>query len=238
MVPPTEEAPVTDTLATAPGAPMQRLADQLSSLTPPDVAAQLARARPSPAVDAAIKRSAQVAAMVAARAQRARNRSFIASIVDSFVLACAFVPYALVALVLRLVIARVFFLSGQTMITGPRVPVNVQDFFSFSVVLPFEVKASTFDMFLTHYSAVPMPPVIAAYLASYASFVLPLMLVLGLGTRIAALGLLIMTAMIIIVMPEALWATHVYWGALLLVLLSQGPGVISVDHIVRYVTRR
>lgn len=73
---------------------------------------------------------------------------------------------------------------------------TVQDFFSASVVLPFGVRASTFDMFLTHYTAVPMPPVLAAYLASYASFVLPAMLVLGFGTRIAALGLLIMTAMI------------------------------------------
>jgi putative oxidoreductase len=233
---------VTDTLASAPvhnpSAPMQRLADQLSSLTPPHVAAQLANARPSPAVEAAIRRSAQAAAMAAKRAQRARNRSLAGSIVESFVSACSFIPYALVALALRLILARVFFLSGQAMISGPRVPVNVQDFFSFSLVLPFEVRASTFDMFLTHYAAVPMPPVLAAYLASYANFVLPVMLVAGLGTRFAAFGLLIMTAMINIVMPEAVWTSHIYWAAILLVLLSQGAGEISIDAIMRYITRR
>ena len=83
-----------------------------------------------------------------------------------------------------------------------------------------------------------MPPVLAAYLASYASFMLPVMLVLGLGTRFAALGLLIMTAMINIVMPEVFWTSHAYWAAILLVLLSQGAGEISIDSIVRYVTRR
>ena len=46
---------------------------------------------------------------------------------------------------------------------------------------------------------------------------------LGFATRFAALGLLIMTALIqIYVMPEALWSVHVYWAAILLVLLSRG----------------
>ena len=67
--------------------------------------------------------------------------------VDSFVSACSFIPYALVALALRLVMARVFFLDGQTQIEGPRVPLNVQDF-DLSVVLPLQVKAETFGAFL------------------------------------------------------------------------------------------
>jgi uncharacterized membrane protein YphA (DoxX/SURF4 family) len=239
------EATVTDTLASAPGqlpgVPMQHLADRLSSLTPPHVAAELANLRPSPAVEAAIKRSAKLAAMAA---QRARNRSSIATIVESFVSACSFVPYALAALALRLVVARVFFINGQSMIDGPRLPISLPDLvslahlkldidfstaFTISVLLPFELKASTFEMFLTHYAAVPMPPVFAAYLASYASFILPIM---------PALGLLIMTAMINLVMPEAFWTSHAAWGAMLLVLLSQGAGEISLDRLARSVTRR
>jgi len=74
---------------------------------------------------------------------------------------------------------------------------------------------------------------------SYAEFILPIMLVLGLGTRFAALGLLIMTALIqIYVMPQALWSAHVYWASMLLVLLSLGAGQISVDHIIRLIARR
>lgn len=235
-------------LAEPAGAPMQRLAEQLSSLTPPQVAAELAAARPSAAVEAALKRGAQVAALAAKRAQRARNRTLTTSIVDSFISACAFVPYALAALAMRLAIARVFFINGQAMIDGPRIPISLPDFissysglnfaFNYSLVMPFGVKAATFDMFLTHYAAVPMPAVVAAYLASYAAFFLPILLALGLATRFAAVGLLVMTVMINIVMPEALWTSHAYWAAILLVLISQGGGRISLDHIIRLLARR
>jgi putative oxidoreductase len=48
-----------------------------------------------------------------------------------------------------------------------------------------------------------------------------------------------MTVLIqVYVMPEALWSVHIYWAAILLVLLSRGPGQISVDHIIRFIARR
>jgi len=240
---------MTDSTAFAPapaaGAPILSLSERLASIAPPSVAATLAGAgqpslpRPSPAVAAALARSAALAADATRRADRAGSpRSITAIVVGSFVAACAFIPYALVALALRLLMARLFFLDGQDKIAGPRVPVNIQDF-DLSVVLPLQVKAETFTAFLTQYAALPLSPVLAAYLVSYAEFILPIMLVLGLGTRFAAFGLLIMTAVIqIYVMPEALWTAHVYWAAILLVLLSRGAGQISADHIIRYVTRR
>jgi len=158
--------------------------------------------------------------------------------VDSFVSACSFIPYAVVALALRLVMARVFFLDGQTRIAGPRVSLSPFDF-DFSVVLPLEVKAQTFGVFLSQYSALPVPPVLAAYLVSYAEFILPVMLVLGLGTRFAALGLLIMTALIqIYVVPQALWTAHIYWASILMVLLTLGAGKGSVDSLIRFIARR
>ena len=111
--------------------------------------------------------------------------------------------------------------------------------FDFSVVLPMQVKAQTFAAFATQYPPMPVPPTLAAYLVSYAEFILPLMLLIGFGTRFAAIGLLIMTAMIsIFVMPEALFTTHIYWAAILLVLISRGPGQISVDNIIRTIARR
>jgi putative oxidoreductase len=238
---------MTDYLATAPRpldnaageVAMSRLADRLLAMAPPGAAANLAAApmpRPSPAVAAALSTSAKISARAAERARR--SRSIVGVTVDSFVSACSFIPYALVALALRLVMARVFFLDGQTRIEGPRVPLNVRDF-DFSVVLPLHVKAETFTAFLGHYVALPVPSVLAAYLVSYAEFILPICLVLGFATRFAALGMLIMTALIqIYVMPEALWSTHVYWASILLVLLSMGAGQISVDHIIRFVARR
>ncbi len=190
----------------------------------------------SPAVTAALSRSAAMSARAERRARR--SRSIIGTVVDSFVSACSFIPYALVALALRLVMARLFFLDGQTRVDGPRVPLNLHDF-DLSVVLPLHVKAETVTAFFSQYAALPLPAVLAAYLLSYAEFILPICLVLGFGTRFAALGLLIMTALIqIYVMPQALWSVHVYWASILMVLLALGAGQISLDHIIRFVARR
>jgi putative oxidoreductase len=218
-------------------AAMAKLTERLAAVTPPVVVANLtASPRFSPAVTAALNRSAAMAARAERRARR--SRSFIGMVVESFVSACSFIPYALVALALRLVMARVFFLDGQTRIDGPRVPLNVQDF-DFTVVLPLHVKAETIGAFLTQYTALPMPPMVAAALVSYGEFILPICLVLGFGARFAALGLLIMLAMIdCYVMPQGFWSMHIYWDAILLVLLALGAGQISVDHVIRYVTRR
>jgi putative oxidoreductase len=166
-----------------------------------------------------------------------RSRSIVGAVVDSFISACSLIPYALVALGLRLVMARVFFLDGQTKVDGPHLVYGFHGF-DVSVIVPMQVKAETLFTFLTQYAGLPVPGAIAAYLVGYAEFVLPLMLVLGFGTRVGALGLLIMTVMIqMFVLPQALWTTHVYWAALLLVLLSRGPGAISIDQVIRWLAR-
>jgi putative oxidoreductase len=237
-----------ETFATGPAegtrgvAAMSSLADRLAAVAPPAPVLELTRPmqaappRFSPAVTAALSTSAGINARAERRARR--SRSIVGLLVDAFVATCSFIPYALVALGLRLVMARVFFFDGQTRIDGPRVPLNVHDF-DLSVVLPLQVKAETFAAFLNQFAAVPVPPMLGAYLVSYGEFLLPIMLVLGFGTRIAALGLLIMTALIqVYVMPQALWSVHVYWASILTVLLALGPGQISIDAIIRFVTRR
>ena len=132
--------------------------------------------------------------------------------------------------------ARVFFVPGQTKIEGPVVPFNwVARNVEFSVILPSEIKDATLQMLLSQYANLPMPPMVAAYLFTYAEFVLPLCLIIGFATRFAALGLLVMTVMIqLYVAPELWWVTHVYWVAILMVLMSVGPGAISVDALIRY----
>lgn len=96
-----------------------------------------------------------------------------------------------------------------------------------------QVSETTRLLFASEYAGVPLPPALAATLATYAEFFLPLLLVLGLGTRFAALGLLGMTAVIqVFVYPDA-WRVHLVWAALALVLLSRGGGVFSLDVLVR-----
>jgi putative oxidoreductase len=231
-------------------AAMARLAERLTSMAPPpmDLPANSIM-RPSPAVAAALATSAKIAQRAHDRARR--SHSVIGLTVDSFISACAFVPYALVALALRLVMARVFFLDGQTKIIGMPVPVSLPDLaqgfslqgfslkaFNFSVLLPLDVAPGTIGLFMTKFAALPVSPVIAAYVVSYAEFILPIMLVLGFASRFAALGLLGLTALMFFIMPEALWTTHVYWAAILMVLISRGPGQISVDHIIRFIAKR
>jgi putative oxidoreductase len=166
-----------------------------------------------------------------------RSNSAIASSVNALVLLCAVVPYALVALVLRFVMARVFFISGQEKIDGPAIPLTLFGAdHEFSIVLPAAIKDATFRLFETQYAGLPLPPTVAAYVFSYAEFVLPICLVLGFATRLSALALLVITVLLqVYVTPDALWSVHVYWIAILLVLMSLGPGAISVDRLIRHV---
>lgn len=92
------------------------------------------------------------------------------------------------------------------------------------------VSDTTHYLFGNDYSGVPLPPAFAAQAATLAEFVFPILLVLGLATRFAALALLGMTLVIqIFVYPEAWWSVHVLWVALALVILSQGAGMFALD---------
>jgi putative oxidoreductase len=68
-----------------------------------------------------------------------------------------------------------------------------------------------------------------AFLSGTAEIVLPILLVLGLGTRFAAAALLAMTALIQITVPEG-WPVHLTWAAMALGLMAWGPGRLSADH--------
>jgi putative oxidoreductase len=220
-------------------AAMSRLADRIASVTPPppvlDLMNPMLPPQPSPAVAAALATTAALAARADQRARRSR-RSITALMVEGFVALCSFVPYALVALGLRLIMARVFFLDGQTRIAGPHFSQSAYGF-EFSAVLPLQLRPDTITDFL-HYTTLPVPPMLTAYLVSYGEFFLPIMLIIGLGARFATLGLLAVTVLMqIYVAPQALWSLHVYWAALLLVLISRGPGALSVDHFIKLASR-
>jgi putative oxidoreductase len=124
----------------------------------------------------------------------------------------AAIPYWFVALITRISIAAVFWRSGQTKLEGWRI--------SDSAIL----------LFKDEYKLPVIDPTLAAYLATIAEHAFPILLVLGLATRFAALALLIMTLVIeIFVYPDA-WPTHGTWAACFLILMTQGPGRISLDH--------
>lgn len=96
-----------------------------------------------------------------------------------------------------------------------------------------EISGTTRYLFAEEYSAVPLPTELSMYLATYGEHLFPILLVLGLATRLAALSLLIMTLTIqFFVYPDAWWPTHSLWAALSLILVSRGAGMVSVDAVI------
>jgi putative oxidoreductase len=127
-------------------------------------------------------------------------------------------PASVLLLVQRLGIAAIFFLSGRTKVEGW-----------------FTISDSAYELFRTEYAGVPLPPELAAVMATTAEHLFPVLLVLGLSTRLSALALLGMTLTIqIFVYPDA-WPTHLSWAGLLLPLVAMGGGRFSLDHLL---TRR
>lgn len=89
---------------------------------------------------------------------------------------------------------------------------------------------TTLSLFADEYQLPLIPPAIAAYVATAVELTAPVLLLLGLLTRPAALVLLGMTAVIEIFVYPLAWPTHIQWAAMPLVLLCRGPGALSVDH--------
>ena len=122
------------------------------------------------------------------------------------------VPYSVLAIPLRFAVATVFWNSAMTKLAN------------------WETAIS---LFTEEYKVPLLPPELAAYMAATIELTTPVLLVLGLATRPAALVLLGMTTVIeVFVYPQA-WPTHIQWAAMLLVLLFRGPGKLSLDHLIR-----
>jgi len=112
-------------------------------------------------------------------------------------------------LIVRLWIAHVFWASGI---------LKLEDF-------------STAVLLFTNEHPVPgLPPVVAAVLGTTFEISCPILLTLGLATRLATLPLLFMTAVINFTYLDA--TEHYYWAMLLGMILFYGPGKISLDHYI------
>ena len=126
------------------------------------------------------------------------------------------VPDDLLALASRLAIAGIFFLSGRTKVEGW-----------------LTLTDSAYELFRTEYKLPLLPPELAAHLAAYAEHLFPLLLVLGLFTRLSALALLGMTLVIQLFVYPSAWPTHLSWAALLLYLVGRGGGRLALDRLLR-----
>jgi putative oxidoreductase len=138
----------------------------------------------------------------------------IAAIYQRLTAPLSLIPSNLLLLVARFGVASVFFQSGRTKVEGL-----------------LTITDSTYSLFETEYALPLIPTDIAAHAATYSEHLFPILLVLGLFSRLGALGLFGMTAVIeIFVYPDA-WPTHLSWAGLLLPIIACGPGAWSLDNL-------
>jgi len=123
---------------------------------------------------------------------------------------------SLLLVIQRLGIAAVFFQSGRTKVEGI-----------------FTIPDTTIELFRSEYALPLLPPELAAYMAAGAEHLFPVLLVLGLFTRLSAAALLGMTLVIqTFVYPDA-WPTHLSWAGLMLPLIALGGGRYSLDRLLK-----
>jgi len=124
-------------------------------------------------------------------------------------------------LLTRIALAGIFWRSGRTKVEDGSI---------------LSISDTTYFLFSEEYSGVPLPSDIAAVLATFSEHLFPVLLVLGLFTRLSALALLGMTMVIqLFVYPEAWWQVHIVWTAMCLILVTQGGGNFTLD---RFLTKK
>lgn len=146
-------------------------------------------------------------------------REGILGVWDHLANAAERIPMALILLAVRVGVAMVFLKSGMTKTSeGLTLADQTTMLFEYEYALPL------------------IPPDIAAYAATYAEHIFPILLILGLASRFAALALLVMTAVIQIFVYPGLWDIHLFWAGALLLIMARGPGMISVDWAISRAT--
>jgi putative oxidoreductase len=134
---------------------------------------------------------------------------------------------SLVQLVMRLALAVPFWKSGILKWTG------------FLQLSDTAVTLFT-DEFMLHLPGGPYhypAPAVVAFLSGCAEVTFPVLLVLGFATRFAALGLLCMTVIVELTVPDG-WPIHITWAAMALGIMAWGPGRVSIDYWIRVAVLR
>ncbi len=125
------------------------------------------------------------------------------------------IPYSFIALLARLSVAWPLWEAGRVRVSG-----------GWDVVTP---HYSTMTMYLGGYNIRWIPYEAAAIATQLAEFALPILLAVGLASRFAALGLLVLIIVFEVFVHPGPYALHGAWAALLLLVIKAGPGSFSLD---------
>ena len=127
------------------------------------------------------------------------------------------IPLSLIQLAMRIGVGAVFFNAG---------------------LLKYGSWETTLLLFRDEYKVPLLDPTLAAKVAMYQELSIPILLFLGLATRIAAIPLLGMIAVIQTFVYPSAWNEHLVWSSILVFLIARGPGAISLDHFIERIHDR
>jgi len=122
-------------------------------------------------------------------------------------------PDGLMVFMARVGLGAFFVRAGQTKVDGD-----------------FNLTDTTMYLFREEYKVPLLSPEVAAYMATAAEHVFGALLIIGLATRLSALGLLAMTVVIQVFIYPGSWPDHLLWAAVLMFILARGPGWLAVDR--------
>ena len=120
-------------------------------------------------------------------------------------------PLSIIQLAMRFGVGLVFFNAG---------------------VLKYQSFEFAVKLFEDEYKVPLLAPAVAARMAMFNELTFSTLLFLGLGTRFATLPLLGMIMVIQLFVYPSAWPDHLLWGSILIFLLTRGPGILSVDHLI------
>ena len=123
------------------------------------------------------------------------------------------IPDGILVLFARLSMAAFFIRAGQTKLNG------------------FELSSGAVYLFQEEYKVPLLPPETAAWLAVGAEHLFPVLLIIGLATRLSALALLGMAAVIQVFVYPGSWPDHLMWAVLLAFIAARGPGPLALDNL-------
>lgn len=124
-------------------------------------------------------------------------------------------PHAVLALLARVGLAAVFWGTGMEKMTN------------------WKIKSETFEAFAHEYNIPLLPPELATHLATFVEHLTPILMLVGLATRAAGGAMMGVIAVIFIFVHQDEWPAFVIWSSAIAFLLTKGPGVFSLDHLIR-----
>jgi putative oxidoreductase len=147
----------------------------------------------------------------------------LAALIDQAVMVVRWIAQpSLAQLVLRLALAVPFWKSGILKWSG-FLQLNDTAIDLFTDEFKLHLPGGPYDF--------PAPKVIA-FASGCGEVIFPVLLVLGFGTRFAATGLLFMTCIVELTVPDG-WPIHITWAAMALAIIAWGPGRLSADHAIQ-----